>query len=322
MCDNSTHRGAPNRVTALIAQYGLLIVGAVILLGELGFPTLIPGEIALLVAGSQLIHSLPALLAAILCFGVLDLIATTTLHCAARSGGHRILMHLLRFVLRDQSRGEEMLARWRRHLGGRDSAVVFVTRMLPMLRLYASITTGLLRIRLRDFLTGAVPASLLWAAYPLVLGYILRGHIQGIESHYALVMEATVALSVAVALYAATVWVLRRKTLSAQALRRIRVVLGSATVCGAAARLGLVIAGDGVGRPQLPIPPLPTLSIWSGSLIGLALGLVLLLAHDVRHIRRGERCAAAGTLSGIVWLGFVVLIAAFTSVIGVQPQSL
>ena len=39
----------------LIAHYGVLIVVLIIFAGEIGLPTLIPGEIALLIAGVQIV---------------------------------------------------------------------------------------------------------------------------------------------------------------------------------------------------------------------------------------------------------------------------
>jgi membrane protein DedA with SNARE-associated domain len=176
----------------LIAQYGLVVVALIIFTGEIGLPTLVPGEIALLLAGSQLVHSWTALVAAALLFGTVDLVATSTIHVAARTGGNRLLRRALRLLQRDEEQHEEVIASWRRRLRGRDPLVVFVTRLIPVFRFYASITTGLIRIRIKDFLSGAAPAALLWAATPLALGYALRGEIAGIEGEYGVMIRVCI----------------------------------------------------------------------------------------------------------------------------------
>lgn len=196
----------------MIAQYGVLVVVLIIFCGEVGVPTLIPAEIALLVAGSQVIHSPLALVAAAVLFGTVDIIATSTIHTVSRTGGNRLLCRALRTLQRTDEPHEAVIARWRRRLGGRDSLVVFVTRLIPMVRFYASITTGLIRIRVRHFLLGAAPAAYLWATTPLLAGYILHGQIAGMESEYAAMTRAIVIGSIAITVLGAMIVGMRRFT--------------------------------------------------------------------------------------------------------------
>jgi membrane protein DedA with SNARE-associated domain len=197
-------------MTALIAQYGVLIVVLIIFCGEIGLPTLIPGEIALLVVGSQVITSPVTLVAAAVLFGTVDIIATSTIHTVSRTGGNRLLGKVFRWLQRSDEPYEAVIARWRGRLGGRDSLVVFVTRLIPIFRMYSSITTGLIRIRVRHFLLGAAPAAYLWASTPLVLGYILRGQIAGIESEYAVMTRGIIIGSTAASILVAAMVGMRR----------------------------------------------------------------------------------------------------------------
>lgn len=306
-------------MAALVAQYGVLIVAAIIFGGEIGLPTLVPGEIALAIAGSQIVHSVPGLMVAAIGFGLLDVVATSTIHIAARTGGHHLLVRVMRRLLREDQCHEAVLERWRLRLGDRDAVVVFVTRMIPMFRLYASITTGLVRIRLRHFLMGAAPASLLWASIWLTAGYLFRGSIHGLATHYAAIMQGVIGCSVGAVAVAGATWLVRRKALSSQSLWHIRMVLGSAAVCGAIARLFLVALGGRVGPSQLSIPPIPTPGVWTCVLSSLALGLLGLVARD---LHRGRTCAdrtvAIGGASAAAWMLLVLLVAAFSSVVGVQ----
>jgi membrane protein DedA with SNARE-associated domain len=194
----------------LTAQYGLILVGIIIYAGEIGLPTLVPGEIALLVAGSHAIHSVPSLLGALAAFAVVDVLACSSIHGASRTGGNRLLLALLRKLQPNSSRHEAVIEGWRARLGGRDALVVFVTRLIPIFRLYSSITTGLVRIRFRDFITGAVPAATIWAATPLTVGYLLRGQVGAVTSQYPVFLHVVIVGSVVTTLLAAGVCWKRR----------------------------------------------------------------------------------------------------------------
>ncbi|MGI8827489.1 MAG: DedA family protein [Chloroflexota bacterium] len=304
---------------ALIAQYGLIVVGLIIFCGEIGLPTLIPGEIALLIAGSQAVHSAPALVAAVAAFGTVDILATTTIHVVFRTGGNRVLLRLLRRLHR--SNREAVVERWRSRLGGRDAMVVFVTRLIPMFRLYASITTGLIRIRLRHFFGGAIPAAYVWAATPLTLGYVLRSRIHGLESQYGLMMHVLVLVSVLAAVLAGSAWWVRRNSSSTDGLCRIRVILALVVVFGVCARMTLALLGNGVGYAQFVIPPLSTLAVWTSVLSVLALGLLWLASLDVRRIRAYAYSGRMGSLLGVTWMGLIVMIIAFTGMVGVHSPA-
>ena len=195
----------------LLAHYGLPIVGVIIFAGEIGLPTLVPGEVGLLLAGNQYISSVWALLLAIAVFGTIDLIATSTIHVAARTGGNSLLRRVLAHISRRRT-PEESIARYRLRLGRRDSLVVFCTRLIPMFRLYASIATGLIKVDFRKFLTGAAPAAWLWASIPLTVGFLLRSEIGPVISRYSSVMQWAIPVSVvATALAIATIWLHGRR---------------------------------------------------------------------------------------------------------------
>jgi membrane protein DedA with SNARE-associated domain len=302
---------------SLIAHYGLIVVAVIIFCGEMGLPTFIPGEIALLMAGAQVIHSPPALAAAAMLFGVVDLAATSTIHTISRTGGNRLLCRVLRSLQGGERTHEEMMARWRGRLGGRDSLVVFVTRLIPIVRFYASITTGLIRIRVRHFLLGAAPAALLWAAVPLVAGYLLRGQLAGLESQYGTITRAVIAGSVAATVVAALVSALRR--VPSHGLRRIRAAVGLAVVFGAFARLTLAVSHSDVQHVRLLVPPVPTLAMWAGMMGALAAAIAWVSLHDLRLSRRHQAAACRiGAVGTVTWLGLLLVVAGFGTFVGVH----
>ena len=200
---------------SLIAHYGLPVVALIIFAGELGFPTLVPGEVGLLIAGSQAIRSVHMLILAIAIFGTIDLVATTTIHVVARTGGNHMLKKALKLICSRNRCPEEMVTRFRRRLGGHDSVVVFVTRLIPVFRLYASIGTGLIQVDIRKFLCGAAPAAWLWASIPLTIGFVLRSKLSALAPEYGTIMHVVIPVSIGLTLLAGiTIW-RRRDRLSA-----------------------------------------------------------------------------------------------------------
>ena len=169
-------------ILPLIAQYGVFIVALLIMVGELGVPTGIPAELALLLTGAYAVHSIKGLVFAILLIGVADIIGTTALHLAARTGGASLLQRLMK---RHESDGPNSLDRWRAKMGHNDIVMVAGIRMLPMVRMYISIAAGLLRMRKRDFILGATPAALVWVGIPVALGYAFRTNVSLLTDRYA-----------------------------------------------------------------------------------------------------------------------------------------
>lgn len=304
---------------ALLAQYGLVIVALIIFCGEIGLPTLIPGEIALLFAGSQFIHTPAALLAGIIGFGILDVVATSTIHTASRSAGNRLLMRVLRLIMRDPDRAEATLARWRDRLGGYDSLVVFVTRLIPMFRLYASISTGLIRIRLRSFFIGVIPASFVWATTPLTLGYLLRNRIGNITHGYAAMMHSVILGSVAVTLLIFISWWMLLGSSSSFTPRRFRVVVGVAAFLAALARL-IELAADEAGHSyRFVIPSLPAVPVRVGVITLAALGLLWVAARDLSVLRTHREPRGIRGFSAVGWAGLTVAVVLFCAWNGAHP---
>lgn len=309
---------------ALIAHYGVLIVVLVIFAGEIGLPTLVPGEVALLVAGVQVVHSVPALIAAWLLFGAVDIVACSTIHCASRTCGNRMLLRVLRCLQPNRDRHEQVIEGWRRRLGGHDPLVVFVTRMIPMFRLYASITSGLIRLRFRDFIAGAVPASLLWAAIPLSVGYALRSRAGMLEAQFPMMIHIVVISTATILIGSAvTAWIRSAGSRSA-ALRRLRLSLGLAAVFGALTRLILVaVHVDRVFSYPSVIPTAQVVSIWVTILSLVALALLWIAARDLHAVRMSHhRVRSIGVMSTAVWVGLVIMFGALNTVAVVPPSAI
>jgi len=311
-------------MTSLIAHYGVLIVVLIIYFGELGFPTLVPGEIAILLVGVQVVHSIPALIAVGILFCVVDILACNTVHVASRTCGNRLLLRFLRFLQPGEARHEQMMEGWRRQLGGRDPLVVFLTRLIPMFRLYASITTGLIRIRYRDFAAGAIPASLVWAMTPLTLGYALRARAGALEGQFPMMIHLVIVGTVTVLIGAGVLAWARSAGSRTAAMRRLRLALSLAAVGGALARLLLVaVDAEHIFTYRFVIPTAQAVSIWVTFLSLVSLALLWVAAHDLRAMRvQYQRVRSIGAASIMVWVSLMLMFGALNTVPAVSPTGI
>lgn len=279
----------------LILHYGVPLVALLVFVGELGVPTGVPAEVALLLVGAYAVHSLPALIASVLLVSVADLSGTVTLHLVARTGGHRLLTRVMR---RHEPGPDGLLERWHRRLGGHEVATVFLVRLLPLVRMYAAIGTGLMRIRFRNFVLGAAPGALLWAGTPLIVGYLFRADVQRLTARYTAASNVLLVALPFVGLAVWSIWWIRRGDAGRARLRRVRAVIGGTTVLvivGYLAR-GAWLSEQAVDRGAT-LFPLPVLLTWLIVLVVLALVLLVLALMDLRGTH-GSVAVHQGSLKG------------------------
>lgn len=218
-------------IQALIVQYGLPLMAGLILIGELGIPTGVPMELAILITGALAVHSPQQLVFGIILLTIGDVIGTTILHMIARHGSGGVLKRLAQ----PDGKAQRMLVRVQATVGGQDVALVGVGRMLPYARMWVTIATGFARIPIRRFLVGATPAAMIWVGVPLTAGYVFRTSIQQLEVRYSAAMGWLVYLVPIILLTAlALLWVRHAPTV-AHRLHRARFVMALAAGVGSVA---------------------------------------------------------------------------------------
>jgi membrane protein DedA with SNARE-associated domain len=292
----------------------VLIAALLIFAGELGFPTGIPAEIALLIAGAYGVHSFSGLLVGLLLVAVGDLLGTTTLFLAVRTGGVRLLTFVRRRAGVDPE-SEDVFTRLRRRLHGHDSLAVFVGRLLPLVRMPVTIFAGLSRMPLRTFVVGAAPAGAIWAGLPVAIGYALRGQVLAFAQRYTSASHVLIVVSPAIGLISAAVVWIRRGETSWSRLRRGRALLGFG-VAGATAVYLAMIAWDEARRRPVRVPlPSPVLELWLVALGLLAVALVGVAVVDVRQARSLQRDQRPGSETLLTeaalttaWVGLVLAV--------------
>jgi membrane protein DedA with SNARE-associated domain len=161
-----------------VVDHGVPLVALLVFVTELGVPTGIPFEVALLLAGATAVHSLQGLVAAVAVVALADLAGTTTLFLIGRSGGRSLGTRIL-----CRLGAMEAIERWRGRVGNsarKNVAIVVGGRLLPLARMPFTMAVGLLRLPTRHFLVGAAPGAVLWAGVPLVVGYLLRYRVHAV----------------------------------------------------------------------------------------------------------------------------------------------
>jgi membrane protein DedA with SNARE-associated domain len=69
-------------------------------------------------------------------------------------------------------------------------AAITILRLIPFVRMGTTVGTGLLGIRLRDFVLGAGISAVIWTAVPLSIGYAFRSNVTTIEGYYQSILDA------------------------------------------------------------------------------------------------------------------------------------
>lgn len=307
-------------VLSLILRHGVPLVALLICAGEIGVPTGIPAEVALMLAGAYAVHSVPQLIGAVALVSVADLTGTTTLHLVARTGGVRLVD---RFISNHGGGRAGLMAQWRRRLGDRDVLVVFVVRLLPLVRMYIAIGSGLMRIRVRHFLMGAAPAAVIWAGSPVVLGYLFQSRVQSFATHYTRATHLILILLPGVGLISLVLWWIRRGQSMRSKLHRGRSLFGFGVALVAVAYVvrtaWIAEKASDHGRIVLPYP---LLVFWLALLGGLAAALLGVAIADARQAHRAHPAAprpprpvAAEIATTLLWVLLVASIGASVVVI-------
>lgn len=303
----------------------MLIIALLVFAGELGVPTGIALEVALLLAGSYAIHSFPGLVAAIILVSIADILGTTALHLISRTGGRRAML----WALRHQSTWQhDILDRWHQRLHGHEVILVFLVRILPLVRMYISIGSGLLAIRFKAFLQGTIPAAFVWVGVPMTVGYLFQDQVREFAAEYTYIAYAILfALPAFGVLTGLAGWVYQGGFFQAR-LHRGRSALGF--MVAAIGLVYLIIKIRPVGETvtngldalsSLPINP------WLLILAGFALALLTLAVLDLRAASRAPQHNTArrhlpitDLLTTIVWVSLVGGISAI--VIGIELRYL
>ena len=299
-------------VIATILRYGLPLVALMIFGGELGLPTIVPMEVALLLVGAYTVSSLPILVGGFLLVTVADVAGTTLLYLALRTSGRRLVARIVHW---HGARGAGSAERWSQHGSRHEVAAVFVGRVVPLVRMYVPFGAAIRGLAPRPYLLGAVPGGAIWAGTPLVAGYLFSGDVQRIAVGYTRFAHALLFVLPAAAALAVAVWWTRSAEGMHARRSRGRAVLGLAAVAATGIYAAALMAENehalAAGGAALP---LSLMVAWMAALAVLALALLAVAVADVRAAGRhlSHHLARPWEREWVVtvaWAGLLVVLA-------------
>lgn len=159
-------------ITDLLAQYGLLLVFANVLLTQTGIP--VPAVPMLVVSGALAAQGEFGYVALLLTALVATLAGDVPWYFAGQRYGHRVLRTLCRISIEPDScvkQTESIFERW-----GAPSLIV--AKFIPGFSTVAPPLAGAMRLGLPSFLLFSTFGALLWIAVPVAFGAVFRTEIE------------------------------------------------------------------------------------------------------------------------------------------------
>lgn len=160
----------------LLAQHGLLLVFANVLLTQIGIP--LPAVPMLIVAGAFAAQGLLALPALIAVTVAASLLGDTPWYFAGRRYGYRILKTLCRVSIEPDScvkQTENIFERW-------GAPSLTVAKFIPGFATVAPPLAGTMRLGFGTFAFYSSVGALLWAAVPIAAGVFFRTEVEWVLS--------------------------------------------------------------------------------------------------------------------------------------------
>lgn len=160
----------PPELAAYITQYGYLAIFSLVFIQELGVPNPVPTELILLYAGYLTSIGILDVKLAFLTAISGDLIGTTVLCTIFYVFGHKLIERQPKWLPLKKEKVEKL----KDAIDAKGKWGIFVWRLIPYVRGYASVASGLLGIPLRIFIPMAGMSAIIASG-----GYIIVGHFFG-----------------------------------------------------------------------------------------------------------------------------------------------
>ena len=161
-----------DEMTGLLAQHGLFLVFANVLLTQAGAP--VPSTPMLIVAGALAAQGQLGLVLVLAAATFATLLGNVPWYFAGRRYGHRILRTVCRISMEPDScvqRTEDVFGRW-------GAISLIVGKNIPGFATLAPPLAGAMRVGLLRFMVYTAISALLWASLPLLVGWIFSTEVE------------------------------------------------------------------------------------------------------------------------------------------------
>lgn len=202
----------------LVAQYGLLIVGANVLIDQIGLP--VPAMPTLVVAGALAANGALAFGPLLLVCVAACLLPDCGWYLVGKIYGIRVLKTLCRISLEPDSCVSQTQTRFERW--GINSLVV--AKFVPGLAIIAPPLAGAMRVRWPRFIALSTAGALLWAGVGLAAGALFQSQINGVLARIdRFGSDAALGVAGLLAAYVGFKWWERRQFYAVLRMARISV---------------------------------------------------------------------------------------------------
>jgi membrane-associated protein len=166
-------------ITNYISHYGYFAIFMMILLQELGAPNPIPNELVIISAGYTVFKGVLRFPIVMLTVISADIAATLTLHAIFYLSGHYLTHKKPKWL----PLPEKILDFLKKKILKNGISTIYIGRLLPFIRGYTAVVSGLLQIKLTTYLPIAVITAIIWSVVYLVAGFLLGPVWQSVIPH-------------------------------------------------------------------------------------------------------------------------------------------
>jgi membrane protein DedA with SNARE-associated domain len=159
----------PEELVFYITKYGYLAIFILVFLQETGMPNPFPNELLLMFTGYLAYKGLLFLPLLILTAVGADFSGTCILYFLFYKAGSVILKRKPKWL----PLSEKILNRLSKKIPQSGGFTLFLFRLTPFTRGYASVIAGLIGIKTKAFLPIAIGSAVMWASFYTVTGYII-----------------------------------------------------------------------------------------------------------------------------------------------------
>jgi membrane protein DedA with SNARE-associated domain len=186
----------PEEVVFYVTKYGYLAIFILVFLQEIGMPNPFPNELLLIFSGYLTYKGVLGIPLVILSAVSADFIGTSILFFLFNKGGEFIMEKKPKWIPISHVLIKTMITK----VNDRGLSGIFIFRITPFTRGYASVISGLLQIKSAKFLTIALSSALTWASFYVLSGYFIGPYwysfVQNIENlKYFLTLMLFIGLS-------------------------------------------------------------------------------------------------------------------------------
>lgn len=192
-------------LASFITHYGYLAVFSLIFIQELGVPNPVPNEVILLFAGSLTAVGALSFPLVFLSAVFADFIGTSILYIFFFAFRKLLIRRPPKWLPINMERLQklaDLIAR-------RDQWGIFLGRLIPYLRGYASVAAGFLEIPPRLFLPVVFLSAVVWSGGYVLAGYLLGKRVESFIAYFGGVQQVFVLILVVFVLFFAVRHVMR-----------------------------------------------------------------------------------------------------------------